>query len=150
MDEESRPETSIGKGEAKTDKAEGSIREVDKNESSIDEKGDETKNSATGEGETETVREKQVDEDVTKLFQSIQDDPITREIGTGRNSSQLRKEEDGWDGSSERIPTLEGLAGLTIDEVIKSGELIVATRSKPPISDEDKRELIEHLSLIHI
>ena len=144
MDEESQPETSIGKGEVETDKAEGSIREVDKNESSIDEKGGETKNSVTGEGETETVREKQVDEDVTKLFQSIQDDPITREIGTGRNSSQLRKEEDGWEGISERIPTLEELTGLTIDEVTKSGELIVATRSKPPISDEDKRELVEH------
>ena len=153
LDEESQPETSIGKGETETDKAEGSIREVDKNESSIDEKGGETKNSATGEGEMETVREKQVDEDVTKLFQSIQDDPITREIGTGRNSSQLRKEEDGWEGSSDRIPTLEELAGiptleelagLTIDEVTKSGELIVATRSKPPISDEDKRELVEH------
>ena len=71
MDEESQPETSIGKGEVETDKAEGNIREVDKNESSIDEKGGETKNSATGEGETETVREKQVDEDVTKLFQSM-------------------------------------------------------------------------------
>ena len=117
---------------------------MDKNESSIDEKGGETKNLAMGESETETVREKQADEDVTKLFQSIQDDPITREIGTGRNSSQLRKEEDGWGGSSERILTLEELAGLTIDEVTKSGELIVATRSKPPISDEDKRELIEH------
>ena len=142
--EESQPETSIGKGETETDEAEGSTREVDKNESSIDERGVETKNLATGEGETETVREKQVDEDVTKLFQSIQDDPITREIGTGRNSSQLRKEEDGWGGSSERILTLEELAGLTIDEVTESGELIVATRSKPPISDEDKRELVEH------
>ena len=66
MDEESRPETSIGKGEVETDKAEGNIREVDKNESSIDEKGGETKSSTTGEGGTETVREKQVDEDVTK------------------------------------------------------------------------------------
>ena len=144
LDEESQPETSIGKGETETDEAEGSTRGVDKNESSIDEKGDETKNSATGEGETETVREKQVDEDETTLFQSNQDDPSIREVATGRNSSQLRKEEDGWGGSSERILTLEELAGLTIDEVTKSGELIVATRSKLPISDEDKRELIEH------
>ena len=117
---------------------------MDKNESPIDEKGGETKNSTTGERGTETVREKQVDEDLTKLFQSIQDDPITREIGTGRNSSQLGKEEDSREGSSDRIPTLEELAGLTIDEVTESGELIVATRSKPPISDEDKRELVEH------
>ncbi len=117
---------------------------MNKNESSIDEKGGETKNSTTGEGGTETVREKQVGEDVTKLFQSIQDDPITREIGTGRSSSQLGKEEDSWEGRSYRIPTLEELAGLTVDEVTESGELIVATRSKPPISDEDKRELIEH------
>ena len=134
LDEESQPETSIGKGEVETDKAEGNIREMDKNESSIDEKGGETKNSTTGEGGTETVREKQVDEDVTTLFQSIQDDPIIREVGTGRNSSQLGKEEDSWEGSSDRIPTLEELAGLTVDEVTESGELIVATRSKPPIS----------------
>ena len=101
LDEESQPEMSIGKGEVETDKAEGNIREMDKNESSIDEKGGETKNSTTGEGGTETVREKQVGEDVTKLFQSIQDDPITREIGTGRNSSQL-KERGGWLGGKQR------------------------------------------------
>ena len=76
MDEESQPETSIGKGETETDEAEGSTRGVDKNESSIDEKGDETKNSATGEGETETVREKQVDEDVTKYWSLIQDENL--------------------------------------------------------------------------
>ena len=49
LDEESQPEMSIGKGEVETDKAEGNIREMDKNESSIDEKGGETKNATPNE-----------------------------------------------------------------------------------------------------
>ena len=40
--------------------------------------------------------------------------------------------------------SLEELAGLKIDEVTNDGNLIVASRNEPPISDEDKRELIGH------
>ena len=117
LDEENRKESSIEKGATETDESDDNIQEVSENESWVDEKGGEAQTPATGEDEPGVVREKQIDDDFNKVFQTIQGDTIIRKIGIERYPTQPRREEDCWGEDNERIPTLEELAGLAIDEI---------------------------------
>ena len=159
MDEEGKPEPSSAKGKVETGEAEGTVREVNENRSWAEENEDETKSPTTADDEPGSTREAQFDDGVQEVLQSVQDHPIVQKIGTERGSPHSRVEEEMWNNGNERIPSLEELAGLVgteripsleelaglkIDEVTNDGNLIVATRTEPPISDEDKRELIGH------
>ena len=159
LDEEGKPEPSSAKGKVETGEAEGTVREVNENRSWAEENEDETKSPTTADDEPGSTREAQFDDGVQEVLQSVQDHSIVQKIGTERGSPHSRVEEEMWNNGNERIPSLEELAGLVgteripsleelaglkIDEVTNDGNLIVASRNEPPISDEDKRELIGH------